>query len=253
MINHVSETIFAPLEAEISNWIDAGKRIRLFLRDDDAVEITDNLIRLAALLQNSEIPALIAVIPGPAQPELAGFFERYPLLTPAQHGIDHLNHADASSKKCELGDDRPLQQTLEELSSARSQLVSLFGARLSPALVPPWNRISEDVAARAGDLGFQYISGFSWKEPENNLPWLNTHVDIIDWKNGKISKPLIQVVQELAENLTKARENGHRPVGLLTHHLDHDDQCWDMLERLFTYLDEQPFIQFEKADDLVMR
>ena len=62
----------------------------------------------------------------------------------------------------------------------------------------------------------------------------NVHVDPINWRERRFAgegKALSGIIGEL-----KARRDGatdaDEPVGLLTHHLDHDAGLWKFLERL---------------------
>jgi len=215
------------LTAELAIWSKEGRTPRLFLRDDDAVDITPALDRLAKLIAQWNIPLLLAIIPNYATAELAKFVATNPLITPAVHGYAHKNHAPPDEKKIELGDHRPDDIVIGELKTGREILHQMFGTRLSDLLVPPWNRISENVARAALRSGFSGISGFGWSKPSKSR--VNTHIDIIDWKNGKANKTIDMITGELATNLAIAREHNWAGVGILTHHLVHDENGWEVL------------------------
>jgi hypothetical protein len=55
---------------------------------------------------------------------------------------------------------------------------------------------------------------------------------------------------ELLRRLEQARERGGAPLGILSHHLVHDEQAWATLEGLIRYLKERDFV-FGKAVVLV--
>ena len=239
------------IDADLQHWVQDNKRVRLFLRDDDAVKITAQLRRLAELCDAYNIPILLAVIPNEATLELADFVRASAKITPAVHGISHTNHGGGNEKKIELGGQRSARAVIDELKTSREKMLQMFGNELSTMLVPPWNRISQGVAAKVEEAGFGAISGFGWKAPIGNLPWINTHVDIIDWKNGKKTKSFDCVMAELSENLTIARENNYAPIGILTHHLVHNDATWSMLEALFELIGARQHIDWLNSSELI--
>jgi hypothetical protein len=59
------------LLAELDRCAETGRRVTFWLRDDDAVAVTAELERLHALAGQWSIPLVLAVIPMPAEPELA--------------------------------------------------------------------------------------------------------------------------------------------------------------------------------------
>ena len=172
---------------------------------------------------------------------------------PAIHGFSHTNYASADEKKIELGDHRPIEMVLGELDVARAKLIDLFGGRISNLLVPPWNRISHTIANAIAKTEFAGISGFGWINYHSAVVTLNTHVDIIAWKNDKLPKSFSRVLNELTASLRQARDNNFAPVGLLTHHLAHDENCWRMLEKLFFVVATKTDISWCSADELACK
>ncbi len=243
---------FAKLSAELTLWSKHGQNTRFFLRDDDAVEITPDLIHLQKMTETRNIPILLAVIPKFAKCELGKFVKSHPQITPAVHGYSHQNQAGKSEKKTELGAHRPVDQVLNELNEARSKMTGLFGHHLSDILVPPWNRIDGDVAAGAKGLGFRAISGFGWENPANEFAWVNTHVDIINWRENASPKSIAEITDELTDNLQIARNNAFAPIGILTHHLVHSQLCWHMLDEILEYLCGHQNVKWVSADDLII-
>ncbi|MCP4185639.1 MAG: polysaccharide deacetylase [Hyphomicrobiales bacterium] len=243
---------FAKLSAELAHWSKHGQIARFFLRDDDAIEITPDLIHLQKMTATRNIPILLAVIPNFAKCELGKFVKSHPQITPAVHGFSHENHAGKGEKKTELGAHRPVDQVLRELNDARLKMIGLFGHHLSDILVPPWNRIDGYVAAGAKGLGFRAISGFGWKNPNNDISWINTHVDIINWRKNASAKSIAEVTDELTANLQIARNKAFAPVGILSHHLVHNQLCWHILDELLEYLCNQKNVKWVNADDLIV-
>ncbi len=225
-----------PIDKMLRDLEASGRRLRLWWRDDDAVEATPQLDRLIDLSSRYRVPVLLAVIPQGADRSLADRLVSEDRVVPAVHGLGHVNHAGPDEKKQELGLHRPLEQVLDDLASGRRTSSDLFGDNLADVLVPPWNRIAEDVIARLPDLGFRGLSCFGPEEKISPVPGLrihNSHIDPIDWHG---SRSLLK--QEMLFNsVVHAFEAGadaaqDLPIGLLTHHLIHDESVWLFVEGL---------------------
>ncbi|MEM7636313.1 MAG: polysaccharide deacetylase family protein [Pseudomonadota bacterium] len=215
------------LETELQNWRTAGKQPQVWWRDDDAVSHTPELERLTQLTGGAGIDVLLAVIPAHADQSLAAYVDEHHNLQPCVHGWSHTNHAPANQKKCELGSHRAMKIVLSEVAAGRQRLAELFGSRLAPVLVPPWNRVRDDLAPRLGETGIRALSTFAHKRTFPGMQ-VNTHVDAMDWKapGGAAGKTPDWLQNELATALAISRANGFYPVGLLTHHLVHDEVAW---------------------------
>ena len=234
------DDIWAPLAQELEIWASEGQTARLWLRDDDAVEVTPALVRFADLCARFKVPYTLAVIPYFVDDTLAQWVRDKPLCTIAVHGYSHTNHALAGEKKCELGLHRGNKLTLDELAMGRTKLEAMFGDKLALLLVPPWNRIDADLIPHLAGLDFRGLSTYGWpKHQDNNdLKRLNTHVDIIDWKGNRGGLPSRDIVHDLVQALQKSRSFGYDippAIGILTHHLVHDEQAWKFLDDLMSF------------------
>lgn len=220
--------------------------VRLWLRDDDASAPGPALNRLAALAERFALPVLLATIPMLATPALSAELAGKPILLPCQHGAWHRNHAPAGGKKSEFGAERPWSAVAAELRAGRQRLSELFGERLLPVFVPPWNRIDPQLASRLPELGFTGLSCFRGFRlgATPGLTVANTDLDIMDWQGGRIGRSLDAMAAELALLLAARRGAAEaRPaLGLLLHHLDHDDAGWAALEGLLLLLTRHPAI-----------
>ncbi len=240
-----------PLREELSRWAESGRVADLWLRDDDAVEVTPALETLAGLCRRHEVPCLIAAIPARASPELAAYVAGQPLLSVAQHGFSHRNHATGVSKAQEFPPDRPQSDSCRDLRDGHARLSALFGATLLPLYVPPWNRIAPEIAALLPGVGFKAISTFGRKPLFQSSPplmELNTHVDIIDWRGNHGGRDAGWLAADLAGELQWSRETGgHRGIGVLTHHLVHDAPAWKFLASLLTVTAEYRCVRWRSA------
>ena len=241
------------LSAELTLWQDQGLTPRLWLRDDDAVAATPALTRLIRLVERYQIPVLLAVIPQPAEASLAQAIAGTPLMTPCQHGFRHRNHASPGDKAVEMGGQCGVADVENDIILGRDQLAALFGKKIAPILVPPWNRIEANVVDRLPGLGFQALSTFgSPRFPQSaDLREINSHVDLIDWRKGRAGKTAERLDEELAQAFALARAEGGREVGLLAHHLAHDAAAWDFLERFYDQAATRGLIRFIGITDML--
>lgn len=217
-----------PLETELRRWEDAGRVARFWFRDDDAVNPSEPLDRLLGLSEQFSIPMALAVIPAFTGEALASRLGGEELVTVTVHGWSHENHASVSEKKQELGTHRPTADVLAELGDGFVKLKTLYGPQLAPVLVPPWNRIASGLLPDLSGLGYRALSvyGAARQAP---LAQINTHVDIMDWHGTGGCKPHAEIVADMVRELKRRFEGSDEPIGLLTHHLVHDEAAWDVI------------------------
>jgi len=227
------------LEDELDAWRGAGRRADLWCRDDDACRDSSALGRLLEIANGAHVPVALAVIPALMEETLADRLAEAPLATIVQHGYAHKNHAPPGARNWELGAHRPVGEVIAELEEGRSVLAQRFGGRFAPVLVPPWNRIDPEVAARLPAAGFEGLSTFGTRETSHPFPdfvQCNTHVDLIAWRRGRAFIGTEAAIERLVAHL-KARREGSadatEPSGILTHHLDLDAGAWEFLAELF--------------------
>lgn len=226
----------------------ASVQIRFWWRDDDAKQATPELARLLRIASAHRLPLALAVIPGHASENLVAAIEAAPEIAVLQHGWSHQRHNPADEKKAELGDHRPAEAVLAELSEGRRRLEAMFGDRFLPVLVPPWNRIGEAVRARCGEARLVGLSTFGACRADERQA-VNTHLDIIDWTvRGGVSPSAAYVI--LAREIRRRLDGSAEPIGLLTHHLVHDDAAWRLLDELLALLSAHPAACWPRIDAL---
>ena len=234
------------LRQELDQRAQAGRPAQLWLRDDDATLPTASLDRLLTLTGQFEVPLTLAVIPADTGEALAERLDGEAQVEVAVHGWSHHNHAADGEKSQELGAHRPATTVLAELARGRERLASLHGAHFIPMLVPPWNRIANHVVAGLADIGYEALSVYGPEKPAP-LPVLNTHVDIIDWRGTRGGRADDVLVAEL---LTVLRSHDG-PIGLLIHHLVHDEAAWGFMARIFAATFAHKGCAWRSARDLL--
>jgi hypothetical protein len=208
---------------------DQGRVLDFWWRDDDAVDTSPALDRLLALAESHNVPLGLAVIPAAATDALGARLAREANVWVLQHGWQHKQHNRPHEKKAELGDQRPLPAILDELRAGRERLEGLFPERFLPVLVPPWNRISDAVRAARSEVRLPGLSAFG-RADRGDKHQANAHLDIFHWKPTRRSLSQAEAYASLCEEVERRLSGDREPIGLLTHHLVHEEESWDLLE-----------------------
>jgi hypothetical protein len=236
---------YCDLARALDLWTEAGRTALFWWRDDDAAEPTAALTRLSALSEEHGIEVAVAVVPARATDALPAALRHAGNVAVLQHGYEHRNHAPAGAPAVECGGVRPVEEVLGELSEGRRRLTGLLGARALPILAAPWNRIDRPVLERLKEAGFRGASAFGPRAAMHGahaLAIANAHVDPMNWRARRfagVEKALSGILGELQARLTGAADP-EEPLGLLTHHLDHDEELWTFLEEFFRLTQKHP-------------
>lgn len=224
--------VWRALTDELDCWASEGRMATFWWRDDDAAAVTPALEQLLALRRAAAIPLALAVIPAACVPGLTGRLKAERGIVAMQHGYAHLNHAAPGEKKSEFPNSRALSERLADMQAGYARLGSLFDPELFlPIFVPPWNRLASDCLPAMAGHGYAAVSAFQarrnyWLAP--GLAALNTHIDPIDWhgddNRGAAERSLAATCAHL--RAMRAGQQHLQPLGLLTHHLRHDDAIW---------------------------
>lgn len=227
----------------------AGRTVTFWWRDDDAAVAKPALSRLVDLAGDLGLPLALAVIPEPARRSLARRLERNGLerVRVLQHGFRHFNHEPAGARACELGEARPAETVLTELTEGRAKLEGLFGARFLKVLTPPWNRVSPAVAARREEVGLVGLSTFAGLDRSGHR--LDAHLDPIVWRSTRSYMGDARMLSLLDEEIAaRTGENADVPIGILTHHLAHDDAVWTFVETFLSVAARHPAARWPAID-----
>lgn len=233
---------WTPLKAELAIWRAEGHHLPLWWRDDDAIAPTPALDQLSRLSTALDLPVHLAIIPKFASGALADFCSDAPHFVPLVHGWAHANQTRDGGKKAEFG--APRTDAVTELTAGLDRMQDLFGRRLLNMFVPPWNRISADLATELPVLGYEALSTFKPRTHRFAAPGMvqiNCHIDPIFWRGGGgLLEPetLIADIVKLLQDRRAGRADLAEPLGFLTHHLVHDADVWDFTKAcLKTLLD----------------
>jgi len=222
--------IWAAIRIETAIWRNSGHVPLLWWRDDDAQFDTPSLRRLLTLATTHDVPLMLAVIPvGDLRP-LCGLLADLPLVTVAQHGVTHINVSapDEPNDEFQVGTDI---KTMAEAIASTNKRLSNFSAAV-PVYVPPWNRVNENLSDAVKLAGLQCLSAHRKQSSQNNLvKSLNVDLDLLTWKTEPHFRGTLRVLWRFLVLLRKRRilKAWHEPVGLLTHHLAHDEEAWNFL------------------------
>ncbi|MGB7286224.1 MAG: hypothetical protein WBC71_04760 [Salaquimonas sp.] len=241
---------------ELSLWKDAGQKVRIWWRDDDAIKVTPELEQLEELAEIYEMPMLLAVIPALVDPRLGDFVSHQVMMQAAVHGYAHQDHSTIGQKKTELTASYPLRSVghvFDELRESRSIIKELFGEPASQLIVPPWNRVDKEISEKLGEVGFKLLSGFTFKRLSNTIPQLNCQLDLMHWKPERQGKTEQEVFTELQKCLYEAREKNFAPIGILSHHLVHDKEAWKSTRALMAFIQSNNIFVAFSAHDLLPR
>ncbi|MCC0048748.1 MAG: glycosyltransferase [Rhodobiaceae bacterium] len=225
---------------------ETGRTMSVWLRDDDAVTPTHQLDRLLETVCGRGMALTLAVIPQYATPTLACSLERAPQASVATHGLAHINHSPAGTKSSEFGATREQGDVEQDLRAGLDRMRGLFGHGALPLFVPPWNRMAEVFHALLADCGYRAISTFgaAGEAAQAGLAPVSTHLDIMDWK-ARTGRAADDLDVEFAQLLKQRLEIGNAaPLGILTHHLVHDETAWSALDGLMALLSAHPAVEW---------
>lgn len=232
-----------PLRAELRAWQEADLSLPLWWRDDDAIAPTEELEQLAALSVEVGVPVHLAVIPRDATQALAD--ELSDQFVPVVHGWAHANNQ-VEGKKAEFGLGRDPGAARVDLQQAVARMKALFGVRLAPMFVPPWNRFDPALLPVLAELGFDALSTYLPRkaaEPVAGVTQINTHIDPIFWRGTRGLVPAEELVAQTVALLQARRagtQDNAEPLGYLTHHLVHDADIWEFSKQFMIEMCEGP-------------
>jgi hypothetical protein len=233
------------LRLELAAWRRAGKPVLLWWRDDDAIDASPALDRLLAISGRHGAPLALAVVPDRLSPDLAPLVNAHPDVSVLQHGLDHRSRRDAALPPAQFGDDESASAIALALAERMNRLAD-FDHRL-PVYVPPWNTVQPNLIVALRQIGLK-LSAFDGLGETGRV---DTHLDLLRWGKRPRFRGAGRLMSRLARILAERRrlQLWDRPVGLLTHHLDHDEPAWRFLDTLFGQLNTTRGCRWLRAEE----
>jgi hypothetical protein len=239
------------LGQELDLWSRRGRRVRFWWRDDDATGTTPALERLLALKDAIGVPLAIAAVPAELRNELARRLEGLRDVRVLQHGWSHANHAAPGRAKAELAQGRDPAAVEADLRAGMKRLRECFAERFLPVLVPPFNALAESLSGAVRSAGFSFVS-VEGDFAGLSLSCRNVQVDPIDWQHRRAKDPAALVRQALGA--LRLRRFGlvppNAPIGIVTHHLHHDEAIWQSTGDLLQRLARHPAAAFPAVEEI---
>jgi hypothetical protein len=244
-------TDWRSVQRELTQWALTGRRLDLWWRDDDTRAPSARLDQLLASAQTVETPLTLAVIPDGDRSDLAARIAFEPLVTVIQHGVDHVNfNRFGPAGEFPLGCPRNTLQT--RLARARAQLEAM--PQFMPVFCPPWNAVHPQLALCLAAEGYRGLSAQG--EPvsvEHGLARIDVHLDLLRWKGGarfRGAEAFLKAFVQLARARRRS-EQWDQPIGLLTHHLVHDEAAWRFLGEFLGFTASHHVIRWRRVEDLL--
>lgn len=220
------------LGSELKLWARADRAPVLWWRDDDARGPTDALEQLLALARRHQAPLTLAAIAGPHLTDLVRRVETESGVEIAVHGFKHVNRQPEGRGFGEVVDSDDVEWVRAQL---RATVMAFHRAGVAPTLfVPPWNNLRPQLLAALSDSPLRAVSAFGgFMGAEGGVARLDAHLDVLRWKDGARFRGSWKFLTRMRRLLRQRRLAGQwdQPIGVLTHHLDHDHATWLFLER----------------------
>ena len=203
-----------------------GFKIRVWWRDDDVFEATEELNKLIQFIEKNGVPVHLSVIPKNLTDNAIDLLKSQNKITILQHGYSHTNYAKVGEPLNEYGMNRTVDVMLNDIRYGFTKLSEVFGEQFIPIFVPPWGHIAQPVLEQLHKIGFVGISLIgNNSKTYSSLKNMNTHIDIHSWKtSSEISydvkmRPFEMIADDIIKIITsaKSQKNGHENIGLLTH------------------------------------
>ena len=220
---------------ELRLWARTGHRPRFWWRDDDARRPSAALTRLLDLSKRYGAPLTLAAVPDADLAAIAALVGRHETLEIAIHGFCHENRAEPGEPSGEIID----TDTLEDVS-ARLILIKLDFKQvgLAPAaFVPPWNNLHPTLEKALALSDLELSCHGQMRQMGQRPVRIDTHLDLMRWKPTARFRGTLRLALRARRLLATRRRLGawDEPLGILTHHLDHDEATWQFLEFLLTH------------------
>jgi hypothetical protein len=270
------------IRRELDRWYAKNLVAPFWWRDDDASANNDPFRRLIQLAESAAVPLVLAVSPMLMEDEFSLNLRSFSHACIAAHGYSHTNHR-AGKRKAEFGPDRPLEEMRDEIDKLAVRFAATFPECGLAMFVPPWHAFDSRLVPDLVRVGFTTLSmyetrisrgaalvaayapmnefAFALTQTENSRRYgaitrLDCSVDLLgsDGPGGTTVNP--NLVRDIFGALVARRVGitpANRPIGIMTHHMQHDDVAWALLERVVTLFAEHPAARFIDTELICQR
>lgn len=238
------------VRAELRRWGAAGQTLRLWWRDDDARQPGEKLDRLLTLAQSRALPLTLAVIPDGERSALGRGLRAASGVHVIQHGVDHVNRREATAPG-EFGRQSSSEDIAAALAGGWGAIACLPGA--VKVLTPPWNAAHPALAEALLAEGYLAWSAFGEVMSEGPPKRLDAHLDLMRWAPPIRFRGETRLLGQFLEFCARRRRrrDWSQPIGLLTHHLQHDEPAWTFLEKFLAETSSSPAVGWRSLPDLL--
>ncbi|MGR4864039.1 polysaccharide deacetylase family protein [Caulobacter sp. LARHSG274] len=214
---------------ELARWKAAGHWPALWWRDDDARQPTPALDRLLTLSNRFDAPLTLAAVPDGDIAALAKTCRQVRGVELAIHGFRHENRAPSGKPAGEVNDHDEVADVVLELGVALD--VFRRAGVVATLFVPPWNNVHPTLKKALALHGLG-LSGYGERRSLDAPARVDVHLDLMRWKPRPRFRGAARFLLRARRLLAERRRAGlwDEPLGLLTHHLDHDADSWRFLE-----------------------
>ena len=207
-----------------------------------------------SISESAGVSVGLAVIPVFASESLATWLREHDTVSVLVHGFVYVSHALSGENRAEFGTHRPLENMLGEFSLGWARIAELFRDRCLPLFVPPWNRFSDVLLDKLATTGLTGVSTYQSRgsaTPVHGVRQTNGHVDIFEWKAPRGFVGETHALRLLIEPRRLHKVDAAEATGILTHHKDHDEDCWAFLEDLQMFTGKHPTVDWLDASEAV--
>lgn len=235
---------------EAARWRRAGRTARLWWRDDDAAGGSEALERLLLASDEARVPLTLAAVPSGDMAGLGKRIAGMPLISAAQHGVDHQNRRTGPA-----AGEFPHDWTQVEVEAALRRGWSLMRdlPRAAAVFVPPWNDEHPLLERALAACGYAGWSANGEVTHGARPPRFDAHLDLLRWRGGARFRGRAKFLGAFAAELRRRRKAGlwEAPIGLLTHHLAHDARAWDFLDAFLGWTSRRRELAWVGLPDLI--
>jgi hypothetical protein len=272
----VSTVIISSIHEELDSWQRNGELARFWWRDDDAQIDNKPFKRLIQLAEVTSAPLILAVSPGIISESFVEKLNGIRNVHMAAHGFRHVNY-NKGALTAEFGNDRPLEVMIAEIEHLAKKFASMFPNRGLSMFVPPWHGLDQRLIPYLSRSGFKCLSMhesfsvraaqiFFAKIPSIKMAFARPGSKSLKAQSMDRANIAINFLSSGARHLLKVnplhqalgalrlRRLGliaiDRPIGLMTHHLQHDESAWEQLSQLIAVIVNHPASYFIQSEDL---